>query len=769
MLRYETHVNLFEDLKERIDQVFLDQKTQSKLNDVITELREANATLSSSLSARGAECQGMTARIAGLESELTSYRGLLNAKSDELAIALALPKDDPQLRAKCHDLENANIALQNQVDNATQETASSRKELDSVRETALETGNRLHELEGQFNEAQNLIIKLAEEKKQYVSNAKLDIEKARQEVAKASSAAKSEMIMRNDALVKNLEQRRTEAEAQVRHLKDELQRAQSERDGYVSSASQLEHELSTCKEENTKQASQIRQLELQSMSREALERQEALLECARGEIIELRTRLEHVRGETTGSLSAALRLSKGVEYQLRQVDDLEHENESLREQHHNLEEKYDALRESATRPIPGEYIHDAHCELVASQTPLEIGSQPSKAPAKKVDLNPSATRSSQLSGSQVSTVNLPERGSSAPSMDQPSHKPLKVANRSASNTAHKSNIMGSASSHRDTSVYHLQQSTVTQTSHMTQETTFGIQTPSHEIIPFSYFSPIQSLPPSSLTDVSPIMEHLESINSDENLRKLYAETRGNKQSGSQVERTRLAKKSDMPTPAQNTSSGATKDQYSAGYQLTSDNKGISGSTEGSIQPSEQKTTARELQEDQLPPKKPIPPKTSMTLKSALKKPSTFTKTMVDIPVASKPAPLLKNMPTGRAVSKNLRKSAPELGYKRVASGQSIKSRSSTSQLRDNPGGQATGHHQSQYQPANRVLQKSPLMPGPKRNERKRVASVLGDGEDQKSSKAPRTSLHFKSAATIIPDSQIVPGSQDVNDHSRYRY
>lgn len=470
----ESYTKHLGDLKERINEVRLHQKTESQLNDVITDLRETNIVLSSKLGAREAECQGLTTRLSALEIELTSCRSLLGTKCDELAVALALPKDDPKLRGTCQDLEDKNLFLQHKVDAADRETSNLKEELATLRETSLETERQLHRLRDEYDDAQSSLQKFAEEKQTYMSNAKLDIERARQDVAKASIAAKNELIMRHDALVKNLEQRRAEAESQVTVMKEELQQMQGDRESCANSTTQLQRELSACRAEAIQQSRHIKQLEMQSVSRELLERQEASLKCALGEIAELRTRLERIQTEATRSNCAVLQSARDIEHCLRQLNDQEHEKESLREQNIILQEKYDALSVSTAHltqeaPIKAAIPHNspqAH-EVQRngpSSTPINTFTRYRSAPMTDPRLQSSAKTSVQLASSDIVTINHVGEDPDSSSLQELPYKQLKVANRNA----RQSESIEAAPPYEVTP-YSLRQSTVIHSSQTTHE------------------------------------------------------------------------------------------------------------------------------------------------------------------------------------------------------------------------------------------------------------------------------------------------------------
>ena len=820
-LLQQSHLKHFGDLKERLDQVHHDQNTESQLNAHITELHETSATLSSSLRAREANCEDLTKRIGGLESELASCRGLLSTKCDELAVARALPKDDPILRGQFQNLERENASLQSKADDATHEAMSIKEELGTLRKTSLETEKELRQLRDKYNDVQNSAKKFFEEKKIYMCNARLDVEKARQDVAKASIAAKNELMMRNDALVKNLEQRRAEAESQVTTMKEELQRMQSEREKCTSSTVQLQCELSACREDWTRQAKHIEVLETQIIRREALERQETSLKYARGEIGELRTRLEHVQNEATGSLNTAIQMSKQIENHLRQVNDLEQEKEALKEQNAALQEKYDVLSTSTARAMQRAHTQDAHDEYIAAaevahgmrpsygeQADEGLGGENSEAfraalaPSRtakphdmrlgnkvqlkgsdlasseeistsirsenaltiKSGLTPSTTPSSQVTESDPFTATDETEGPGAPSFQELPYRQLKVANRKSS----QSNNMEAAPIHKETASYNLRQSTVMRTSHTSHKSTIRVQTPVDEIIPFSNFSPIQPPHLVSLIDVSPIMGHLEITSNQQDFYNNYALLDSNKRNPSQAGHTLTSKYPSGSTLTKNMSPDVSGDKYRLSYQPPNDNcKDFSTARKFN----EHISITKELQNVSFAPKQPVPQKTSATLKGALKKPTKVDKPINSLPAVSHPTAVLKNMPPNRGVNKNQRRSSPVLGYKRVASGQVIKSKGDSVELNDkSPGGVNSHSRSSQHQSANLISQKSPLMPGPKRNDRKRSApSALGGEDGPKLPKAPRTSLHFKSSMATIPNSQNVPNSQEDEAHPRRRH
>jgi hypothetical protein len=356
----ESGTKLFEEFDERLNQIRVDSEAQNRLNDRIAELREANATLTAGMSSRELEVQTMTMQVDGLRLDLTDCRGQLTAKSDELAATFALPREDQQLRRKLQELESVNETLRSQVEAAKQETTLANEELRNLRDTALETQDQLEEIEGKLSVAQDSVKKLTEEKKKYMVTSKTEADNARQEVAKAASASKAEMMIRHDALVRSLEQRRAEVETQLRLVKEELQRSQNDRTAFSSNFDKLQTELNYYKEQFLLQETHINRLEEKNLDREETERRAISIQETHHETVELRNLHEQMRSEVAQRTDAALRAHKEVEDKLRKVDDLKKENELLELQKMDLQLKLDSLTPSVNHPNTKSRVIEGH-------------------------------------------------------------------------------------------------------------------------------------------------------------------------------------------------------------------------------------------------------------------------------------------------------------------------------------------------------------------------------------------------------------------------
>ena len=367
----ESAAKLFEKFKGRLNQFRLDGEAQNRLNDRIAELREANATLTADMSSKELEIRKIAKQVDGLQTDLADCRSQLTAKSDELAAIVSLRREDPQLQIKIQELESARDALRGQVDAAKQETTLAKEELRSLRETAVETQDQLEEMEGKLSAAEDLIKNLTEEKKIYQAMFKTETDKARQDVAKAASASKSEMNIRHEALVMSLEQRRVEAETQLRLIKDELQRSQDEQASYSSNFDKVEAELNSYKEQFRLQEAQISRLVEQNLDCEEGARLAISLQGAHHEIAELRNLCEQWRSEAAQNTEAALRDREELKDKLRKVDALEQEKKLWEQQRADLQKSFD-------RRIPSLECENTGLQVAQSRQSHQIEPIPSR-------------------------------------------------------------------------------------------------------------------------------------------------------------------------------------------------------------------------------------------------------------------------------------------------------------------------------------------------------------------------------------------------------
>jgi len=804
----EANLKALEDLKERINRVHLDQETHEYLKEQITELREANATVVAGLNSRTAECERLTTRVKEIGRELASCRDRLTAKSDELNAILALPKEDPQLKTRLQDSESTNASLRGQVDAANQESLHAKEELQSLQETYVQSQDKIKELEDKVRNAQASIKQASEEKKQYLAASKAGVEKARQEVVKAASAAKNEMVMRHDALVKNLEQRRAEAEIKLRTSKEELQRTKDENSNYVSSLNQLQAEINQYKDQIVQQSARIGQLEGAVPSQGGLDRKESEIQSTRNELTGLRDMIEAAQTEAAQNLGAALRTQRELESRLRRVDVLEKEKESLQQQNVNLQQRYNLLSSTMTRHLTrndeiqkGESVDDWGLRI-PSQTPNKMRPPPlpannpsvsKESPYSDDHFNPSASQDEEIlrprrpstlelnngisqrftkesgpdSGMQnptpiagTRTVTTRSMDASMPSSElpvpkDPLGKPQAANRRNSKNMVQQFGHRERVSSLTESTAYML--STTTRTTHRTGETTIRFQSPPNQIVPFSAMPPIGSQSSSSLSDLDSIVGEMNSIHSLEDRQRVYKDrekttmVQGDITCGARIGHT-LAK-TTISTPMKN---GVPRSYESLdeakGLPRVANRSRAAGPSSGTNTQASRSTVLKGRAQ-------------SIPLKSAIKKTSQFQdleNAGSQANVANKPFNPSSAPVQGfsqRGVTKNL--SRQQSGYNCIAEGKSSKPSSMVAGRSEQP----SILFKSPVKQDSRVFQNSSPMSAPRRNSRKRKPSDISGIQEPfaRPAKAPRMSLVPKLSTNVIQD------SQDSQKPQQYRY
>ena len=360
--RSDYHLQLLKDVKERIDQLRLDDATKVSLNDRIDELTESNASLTAGKVVWESECEVMAKRFDETQRDLSGCQFQLKEKSDELAALRALPKEDQIVRAHMHDLENAKMMLENQMDVIAQEASEVKAELASSRKTAISAGEESHRLQVELTEAQNFLRNLLEEKEKYLGTRKTSIEKACQEIAKRAYAAKLEAKLQYDCLAKNLEQRRYEAEKGLELSQKEVQKYREERDRNVNIVKNLQEELSLCNKRLAQQSAYVNSAELGVPSRDEYELREGRLQQAIANITEIKVHFEAAQKAIAHRLGVA-------------IDKYHNEDKDLVKKIDNSQTERDILggQKLGTRKTYGEF--EAYVDQDSRQSGVLLGAK----------------------------------------------------------------------------------------------------------------------------------------------------------------------------------------------------------------------------------------------------------------------------------------------------------------------------------------------------------------------------------------------------------
>lgn len=337
----------------------------------------------------------------------------------------------------------------------------------------------------------------------------------------------------------------------------------------------------------------------------------------------------------------------------------------------------------------------------------------------------------------------------APAMTQNTPKSLRVANRKGSNVIQQAKAQdGPPSSTRSASCTRsteYRQSTVTRTTHRTEETTYNIHAPEESIIPFSAMSSTRDQTSSPLTDVEPMLDLLGSVRSQEGLTNAYHKTRKIKASGMSSGKTLMGQMPGMSSPSKSSRSAsgsrARDENHFSDHEAVENHKQNSRRGVGHILESSITSSSR----------LGVP-----VLKSALKK--TSRNETSNASIAPSGAIAMANS------TRTLKNKPPTLGVnRRVLTANTMGGGSDYNRVARGAGKIASmkidahGFLQSPTnQQSNEQIQISPLIPAPKQNNQKRKASenLAEDREYRgKGLKAPRISFLPATSRKIIPDSQ----------------
>lgn len=357
----ESNNKHLEDFKQTVNQLRLDKEAEIQLNNRISELVQTNEALAVDKNAREREVQGLAKQLNELKRDLAECRGQLSSKNDELAAALAAPKEDPRLRAQMQDLETANNTVTSQLEGSKQELAKLKEELGTFQESARRKEQHIKDWEHKFGDAQSRIKNLTEEKNKILSNKQQEMEKAcqeaRQTIAKSAEASKATQKMKLESEINHLEQKVKEKDAELALAKEDLHKARDGSEAHKNNANKFQGELALYKEQLIQQTAQLKRLEEQNTGQETSDRLSDSLQSIRSECAELQKHLESIRRENTQNVEAATRGQQAIERTLHRIDALENENAKLKETNAELQKRFVSLNEAYNQR---KALHNGH-------------------------------------------------------------------------------------------------------------------------------------------------------------------------------------------------------------------------------------------------------------------------------------------------------------------------------------------------------------------------------------------------------------------------
>ena len=362
------------------------------------------------------EVQNLTTRLEQAQQDLDHCQDQLSTKSDELTAAQALPVESPKLLAIIKELETANLGLLGQIQTANGDVAKAKEELTLIKETGSSNTDHIRTLEGKLEHAQTRINGFEEEKKAIQAEAKEEIKRKEQEIAKKADFTKSNMQTKNDSIVKNLTQKCSELETELKSTKGSLQKAQDEGFSTTILVDKVIAEIASYKEK----------LGLQAVALERIEGQQlGLQDCGKqmdGDVIsigngirELQEYLATVRNATGQDLDAIFNSQAELETNFRKLDSLQQEKVEYQEKNNNLQKKLEAAeKDNREKSSLKETNNALEKELATLQKQLESATG-SKMQDLKKENNALEKQISHLQA-QVESLKQPYRSSKKANM-----------------------------------------------------------------------------------------------------------------------------------------------------------------------------------------------------------------------------------------------------------------------------------------------------------------------------------------------------------------
>ncbi|KAH6679298.1 hypothetical protein B0J14DRAFT_294611 [Halenospora varia] len=329
--RKEFVTKSFDDLKAYIKKFCVDIETNDNLRNQITELREAKAVLNTRNSSLEIEVQNLTTQQANVQRDLSHYQEQLASKAQELQVQLNAPKEDPRLVARIQELETTNSGIRDQLRAMVQEVTSTKEDLTSAEELSSSHAEEIRHLESKCRIAQSKVERVDKIKQELEMKYKGEVEKQKDECAKTLNTTLSDMKLKHDATLRNLRQKCTEREAELKATKEALEKVRNEKSSTTKELEKEASELATCKKQIAQLEIRIEGIPDHGTEFGTLKNQMASLGSpADGvEAKQLYSDLETARNEAEESIQAVLTSQAVLDASMRRHDALEMRNTQL--------------------------------------------------------------------------------------------------------------------------------------------------------------------------------------------------------------------------------------------------------------------------------------------------------------------------------------------------------------------------------------------------------------------------------------------------------
>ncbi|KAF5869130.1 uncharacterized protein Bfra_011673 [Botrytis fragariae] len=262
----ESTIKLFDDLKERLNQISGDMDEKTKLSEQINMLRESNATFKASLNSKEADLENNVARMDELTRELADAHSELMEKTQQLAISLAQPREDLELKRKVDGLTNETSRLEGLLTAANHDKRQTEKDIQAHQATIITTQKQLRDTEEKFRDVESNMQALEAEKHKFQRNCISTTERVRQETARVAMSQTKELLAQHDSLVNDLKHKQAETEKRLQTAIEKSKTFKEATDKHTKTISELESKIATYKDQFLQQKHQLQRLEESSIS-----------------------------------------------------------------------------------------------------------------------------------------------------------------------------------------------------------------------------------------------------------------------------------------------------------------------------------------------------------------------------------------------------------------------------------------------------------------------------------------------------------------------
>lgn len=470
----ESTVKLFDDLKERLIQISGDMDEKTKLSEQINMLRESNATFEANLKSKEADLENNVTRMDELTRELADVHSELMEKTQQLAISLAQPREDPELKRKVDTLTTETSRLEGLLTAANNDKLQAEKDIQTHQTKITTTQKQLRDTEKNLQDVESAMKALEVKNQKFQMDCRSTTERARQETTQLALSQRKELLAQHDSLVNDLKHKQAETEERLQIAIEKSQAFEETADKHIKTINELESKLATYKDQFSQQKLHLQSLEESSISHD--QQLQKSKQEHKQEILSIRKEQASENALSQALRDESLRIKVELEGAHRRIRRLDEENGHLMKDNDRLRKSVEDLNALTERNQ--NMIGNSHRVDDIRPTPRNNDRSSSRRPAER--------RSSSFHYQPL------ENG-----MGENQHRVREFQTDEVSENS--SRTLSSSQTYGDNSG--------------------GIQTP------IKPFSTIATLATSPLTDLEDVMPMVQSAHSREDLQRVYNKNR----------------------------------------------------------------------------------------------------------------------------------------------------------------------------------------------------------------------------------------------------